>query len=136
MRKTAIVLIALLVALAVVVVFLLSSPDAQDLLKGHKTISSAAQIDKLVIGWVGNPYTDDYQNSRIAGYMQNNSTQKLSKVNIEIELLDSKGNRKEIVKYTLENVLPGQRKSFDANAGTLDGSRNAKVKITSVEVVK
>ena len=43
---------------------------------------------------------------------------------------------RQIVKYTLNDIAPGQKKSFDANGGPLSGPRTAKVKIISVEVVK
>ena len=57
-------------------------------------------------------------------------------MDLEISLYNAKGDRKELVKYTVRDIPAHQRKSFDANAGVLDGPRNAKVKLVKVEVVK
>lgn len=136
MRRVLILLAAVGVALAVVVLFLISSPDAQDMFKSRQVVKDQKLMNKMVFGYVGNPYTDDYKNSRIPGYMQNNGRDKIAAVDLEIALYNGDGDRKELVKYTVRDIAPGKRKSFDANAGTLDGPRTAKVKLVRVEVVK
>lgn len=136
MRRTLALLVTVVVLLAVAVLYVVSAPGAKDLFRSRSRITDEKTMNKMIFGYVGNPYTDDYQNSRIPGYMRNESKQEVASIDLEIDLYSSKGDRKEIIKYTVRDVAPGQRKSFDANAGTLDGPRTAKVKILSVEVVK
>ncbi|RJQ54657.1 MAG: hypothetical protein C4521_03940 [Actinobacteria bacterium] len=99
-------------------------------------IKDAKQIEQTALAFVRNPYQDDYQLVRIAGYVQNLGRAKIASAYLEIQLLDGDGNKKELVKYQVNEVPAYSRKSFDANAGSIAGSRKAEVKITRLEVVK
>ncbi len=132
MRKYVLLLV---VILAVAVVIGLSAIRSKD---GGKTevIKDQKVIAKSVVAFVRNPYKDDYDISRIVGYVENRGRGKLVRAHLEIQLLDKDGNKKELVKYDVTDVPPMSRRSFDANAGGLSGDRRAAAKITEIEVVK
>lgn len=136
MRKSGIVLAVGLALIAGVVAYFLLSPSGADLLRSKKVITDAKVINKTAVGYVGNPYKDDYQMSRVTGYVDNLGKQELARVVFEIRLIDSDGNRKERVKYVVTDVPARSRKSFDANAGAISGARNAEAKIVEIEVVQ
>lgn len=136
MRRSYILLGAIILILGVGVLYMTSAPQAMDIFKSKQVVTKAAETNNLARGWVGAPYPDDYGMTRIPGYMDNVSKDDLRNVQIEIQLLDDKGNRKEIVKYTVEAVPVGARRTFDVNAGPISGPRTATVKLVSVEVVK
>jgi len=100
------------------------------------TIRDPKLIPKYAVAFVRNPYKDDYDLSRIAGYVDNLGTTRIIRAHLEIQLVDSSGNRKELVKYDVTSIGPRSRKSFDANAGGLPASRRSTAKITVIEVVK
>jgi hypothetical protein len=99
-------------------------------------ITNQALINKTVFGFVGAPTKDDYDNVRIQGYMDNLGTKTVAKVNLEIQLFDDKGNRKEIVKYTISDIAPKTRKTFTANAGVFVAPRTSKARVVSIEVAR
>lgn len=136
MRRSYILLGAIILILGVGVLYMTSAPQAMDIFKSKKLVTKAAETNNLARGWVGAPYPDDYGMTRIPGYMDNVSKDDLRNAKIEIQLLDDKGNRKEVVKYTVESVPVGARTTFDVNAGPIGGPRTATVKLISVEVVK
>lgn len=138
MRNWYIVGITVAVLLGVVVVAWMFGPMVVGAVQDANTqkVTNQALINKTVFGWVGAPNKDDYDNTRVQGYMDNLGNKKIAKINLEIQLFDQKGNRKEIVKYTIDDVSPKTRKTFMANAGVLDGPRTAKVKVSSIEVVR
>ncbi len=136
MRKTVIVLALVVLVAAGAAAYFLFVPGATDVLRSRQVIKDQAKIQKIAVGYVGFPYKDDYQMSRINGYVDNLGSAKLSRVVFEIRLLDAKGNRVERVTYTVLDVPAKSRKSFDANAGAISGSRNAEAKITEIEVVR
>lgn len=136
MRRSYIFLGIVILILGVGVIYLTSAPQAMDFFKSKRTVTKPAEAGQLARGWVGSPYVDDYGMTRIPGYLDNISKNELANARIEIQLTDSSGNRKEIVKYTVESVPSGKRRTFDANAGALDGPRDATVILKSVEVVK
>lgn len=136
MRKIFIVLGSVILVLAGVAVWVALNPSSLDALRAKETVTDATAVGKTAVVFVRNPYKDDYQMSRIPGYVDNLTGTKLSKVDIEIQLADGDGNRKEVVKYTVIDVEPRSRKTFDANAGAISGPRRASVKVKSIEVVK
>jgi hypothetical protein len=93
-----------------------------------------AEIDATAIAFVQNPYTDDYDMTRIAGYLQNLSEKTIASASIEIQLLGKDGGKDELIKYEVLDVPPGSRKSFDANAGSISGPRTSEVTIVALQV--
>jgi len=136
MRRSYILLGAVILILGVGVLYLTSAPQAMDIFKSKKLVTSPSEAGTLARGWVGSPYTDDYGLTRIPGYLDNLSKQDISNAKIEVQLLDSDGNRKETVEYTVVSVPAGKRRTFDVNAGALNGPRTAQVVLKSLEVVK
>lgn len=137
MRRGLIVgLVLMIAALGGLAAYLVGSPAARDMLRPRQVLKDQAAIQKTAIGYVGNPYKDDYEMSRISGYVDNLSEKRLDRVVFEIRLVDQKGNKRETVLYTVRDVGGRSRKTFDANAGQIDGSRSAQAKITEIEVVK
>lgn len=133
MRKviTALIVVALLAAVTVVALLFSSrGPTSTQVIKDAKTIPKSA------IAFVRNPYKDDYGMSRVSGYVQNRTGTKIVNARLDIQLSDSAGNKKELIKYQVKDILPYSRKSFDANAGPLGGARRADVKIVEIEVAK
>jgi hypothetical protein len=136
MRRIYIVLGILVLVLGIAIIYVTSAPDALNFMRSTQKVTDPAKMQSMALGWVGLPYTDDYQITHIPGYIDNHSGSTLASVDLQIWLLDSDGNRKEIVKYTVKDVPPGRRKTFDANAGPLKSSRTAKIKIDSITVVR
>lgn len=133
MRKVYLILAIMLVLVGVIVFFALSLNGGT----ATKTIKDPTAINKTVAAFVGNPYKDEYDLSRIAGYIDNRGAAKVVRAHLEIQLVDKDGNRKELVKYDVTDIPAFSRRTFDANAGDLPaGSRRAQAKITEVEVVK
>lgn len=132
MRKVLAALIVIAVLAAITILALLGS-------RGQITpqvIKDKKIIPKSAVAFVRNPYKDDYGMSRMSGYVQNLTAVKITTARLEIQLSDSNGNRKELIKYKVSDVLPYSRKSFDANAGPIGGARRADVKIVEIEVVR
>ncbi len=131
MRKYVLLVVVLAIVAAVAVVaFQTDRTGPTQLIKDKKL------INKTVVAFVRNPYKDNYDISRIAGYIDNRGAAKVARAHLEIQLLDSKGNRKELVKYDITDIPAYSRRSFDANAGDLSGDRKAVAKITEIEVAK
>lgn len=99
-------------------------------------VTDQDRIAKMAVGFVNEPYLDDYGMTRIAGWVQNRSGDRLETVTLAITLLDDKGNKREKVTYEVHDVEPGKRVTFDANAGSIAGSRLAKVAIARMEVAQ
>jgi hypothetical protein len=134
MRSPQVALTAVVVALVAGVAYwlLVSGPLAP--LAPTRTLTDPAAIQRTAFGFVNNPYRDDYGMWRISGYLDNLSKTRIAKAYLEVQLADSSGNNKELVKYQVTDILPGARKSFDANAGSLSGPRKANATITRLEV--
>lgn len=132
MRKvyTALLVIAVLATVTIVALVSSRGPTTTQVIKDKKA------IPKSSIAFVRNPYKDDYGMSRISGYVQNRTGTKIVNARLEIQLSDSTGNKKELIKYQVKDILPYSRKSFDANAGPIGGARRADVKIVEIEVAK
>jgi hypothetical protein len=124
MRKLYVMLGIVVLVLAAVAAYVLVRPDASDSLRPKATVTDA------------NPFKDDYDLSHIAGYVDNLGKADVASVKLEIQLLDNEGNRKELVKYTVEDIKAGARKTWDANAGSIAGPRRSVVKITGIEVYR
>jgi hypothetical protein len=99
-------------------------------------ITEAATIDEQVLAYIRPPYKDDYEMMRISGYVDNNGETWLRRAVLEIQLKDSEGNNKELVKYEVTDLPPESRKTFDANAGSIGGTRQATIKVVEIEVVQ
>jgi len=110
-------------------------PGASNVFAKKSTVTDEKQIKKMAIGFVGLPYKDDYGMTRVGGYIDNVSSKELTTVKIEMRMIDDKGNKRELVKYEIIDVPAKSRKTFDANAGALGGTRKAEIKIVAVEAV-
>jgi hypothetical protein len=135
MRGARIVLVLIVLGLLAAVAYLLLSPAGLDLLRGSTTVTSEEEIVKMTAGFVALPYRDDYGMTRLSGYIDNLTDKELAEVQLEMQLIDKDGNKAEVVRYTLKDIPPKSRKTFDANAGAIGGSRTAEIKVTSVKVV-
>ncbi len=133
MRKVYVAFVIFLVAAAAVVFLALSSKSGGG---STTTIKDPKKIPRMVTAFVRNPYKDDYDLSRISGYVDNLTAGKVVRAHIEIQLQDKDGNRKELVKYDVTDIPAYSRKTFDANAGALGGDRRSTAKITEIEVVR
>lgn len=134
MRKVYVVFAALVVVLGVVLALVLTRPDlTTDLLRSKTKVTGEEQVNKTVSVFVRNPYKDDYGVVRIPGYVDNLGNKRVARVQLKITLYE-KQDRREIVTYEVEDIPVGSRKTFDANAGTLEGGRTAQVEITTLEV--
>jgi hypothetical protein len=136
MRRTMTILGVSILVLAAAAAYLLLTPGSTDFLKKRQVVTDAKTVNSIASGFVRNPYKDDYDMTRIAGYVDNLGGDKLARVVFEIRLLDPQGNKKERVTYVVENVAPHARKTFDANAGQIAGARTAEARITEVDVLK
>ncbi len=136
MRKWYIVIGTAVVLLGIAALAWMFVPSLADVFRSTTKITDTAAINKTVFGFVGAPYLDDYSNTRLPGYMDNISNKTVAKVNLEIQLFDSKGDRKELVSYSISDIAPGTRRTFVANAGQLDGPRTSKIRVVSVQVAK
>jgi hypothetical protein len=136
MRKLYVMLGIVVLVLAAVAAYVLVRPDASDSLRPKATVTDANEVKKYVVVFARNPFKDDYDLSHIAGYVDNLGKADVASVKLEIQLLDNEGNRKELVKYTVEDIKAGARKTWDANAGSIAGPRRSVVKITGIEVYR
>lgn len=99
-------------------------------------IEDPAEIDKMVIGFVGSPFVDDYNMLRVPGYVDNNSDSDIKSATLEIQLIDEDGNKKELVEYIMEDIGARSRETYDVNAGTVPADRTATIRIVQLEVYK
>lgn len=136
MRPAYVVIGVLVLALVGAGVYVATNPDVLDTFKTKKSITNDKQIQKMAVGFVANPYQDDYGMIRVSGYVDNKSKSKIVTAKLEINLLDEKGNRKERIEYQLSGIDANSRKSFDTIGGTYAGPRNAQMKIAAIEVVQ
>jgi hypothetical protein len=135
MRKTYVVLAIVASLLVAALAYLALAPGAENLFRSAHTVTDPALVKKSVVVFVRNPYKDDYGVTRIPGYIDNVGRQDIASVDVEIQLYDGE-KRKELVKYTVEDVKAGARKTFDANAGLIDIGREARIKIKALEVYR
>lgn len=135
MRKGVIALGLTAVLLAAGLAVLVSNPDAINVFRGKEKTTDGKAIARTAVVFVRHPYKDDYNVLRIPGYVDNIGKREIARIDLEIQLYEGEA-RKEKVLYSVENIKAGRRKSFDANAGTLDPGRTAKVKVTAIEVYK
>ncbi|MHB9148474.1 MAG: hypothetical protein ACYC33_00065 [Thermoleophilia bacterium] len=135
MRIVLYVVIAVIVlALIGVAAVLFGSSDGGTGSGPTTAITDPAQIDEIAVAFVQNPYNDDYGMMRIVGYLDNFGSSTIVSATLEIQLLGDDGGKKELVTYEVADVAPGARRTFDANAGTIDGSRTVNVKIAELRV--
>jgi hypothetical protein len=134
--KRTILLGSLVVVLAAIAAYVLLVPHAADVFAKKTVITDQATIGRLSLGFVQNPYPDDYNVMRIPGWVDNRGAQRIVSADLEIQMTDDQGNRKELVKYQVLDIPPRSRKSFDANGGTFSGARKTQVKIVRLEVVQ
>ncbi len=139
MRRTLVqpVLLGVVIAVLVAVVAaLLLVPNATQIFQRKSVVTDQAKINKLVLGYVGAPYPDDYNVLRVPGWVDNLTTQRIVSATLEIQLLDKDGNRKELVQYEVDDIAARSRKSFNANGATFTQPRTATIKITRLEVAE
>lgn len=136
MRKSVIILIAVVVLLGGLAAYLVFVPGATNLFRRATAVTDPQEAASMAVAGVESPYKDDYGMTRITGWVDNRTADDFKSVSIKIQLLDQGGNRKELVDYTVEDVPAGSRKTFDANAGSIDGSRSAKLTVSKVEVYR
>lgn len=132
--KRIVLLGAVVTVLVAAVAFFLFVPQAAEVFTSKRTVTDKAQIAQISLGFVQNPYPDDYNVMRIPGWLENRGDKRIVSADIEIQLLDDGGNRKELVKYTVTDIKPRSRKTFDANAGNFNGPRKTQIKIVKLEV--
>lgn len=140
MRK-ALIIAGIVIILAglggLVYYFLLAPQDAGGAPSGPSTvITDREAINAQVVAFIRNPYKDDYEITRIAGYVDNKGETYVKRALIEIQLADDQGNKKELVKYEVKDIPADSRRTFDANAGSIAGTRSATGIITEIEVVE
>ena len=136
MRGLRVLIVLIIIAVAGGAVYFILGDDVAAMFESTSVVKDPKVIDKTVVAFVRNPFEDDYGIKRLAGYVDNKGKKDLAVVNIEIQLLDGDGNKKELVKYRVENVPPSSRKPFDANAGAIQGDREAQIKVVSLEVTE
>jgi hypothetical protein len=136
MRRPLVWLAIAVAALALLVAYLVLASGPLAPFAPTRTITDPAKIQTMALGFVNDPYKDDYDIWRLSGYLDNLSRSTIVAAHLDVQLLDSNGNKKELVKYTVRDVLPGKRKSFDADAGMLSGPRKATATITSLVVTR
>lgn len=136
MRKLLMLSVVLVLGVGAAWAYVAFAPAVRASMQPTALIEDQEQIDEQVLVFVRNPYKDDYQLSRLPGYLDNKGDRRILRATLEIELRDSSGNRKEIVSYEVHDIEPGTRKTFDANAGAIDGPRQAAVRVSELEVVQ
>lgn len=136
MRIGRVLLVLLVIALIALVAYVVMTPEVLQNFRPTKVISDAKQIDKMTLGFVREPYADDYNNLRVPGWIDNRSKQDMKVVSVEIQLLDEKQQKKEKITYDIQNVAAGTRETFDINAGMVPPGRTAQITIKKVEVIE
>lgn len=135
MRKQTLVSFVLILVGVVAVVLIAMPVVRQGVLPSSGTLTQdAEEISKRALAYSGAPYRDDYGNTRVPGYVDNNGDRRLVKVNLIIDLLDDAGNRKERIQYTVDDIAAGERKWFDVDAGSWAGPRKPTITVESIEV--
>ncbi len=135
MKRSYVVIGIVIVLVAGVVGYLLLVPGASDFLAETQIIEDQAQIDEMALAYIAQPYPDDYNTTRIPGYLDNRSESEFAEVTIEIQLLTDDGDAAELIQHELTDIAPGARKTFDINAGTIGETRRAEVDVTSITIV-
>ncbi|HET6351072.1 MAG TPA: hypothetical protein VFG89_02930 [Coriobacteriia bacterium] len=136
MRIGRVLLILLVVAIIGAVGYVVLNPDIMQSFRPTKAITNQKQIDSMTLGFVREPYSDDYNNLRVPGWVDNRSKQDMKSISVEIQLMDEKQQKKEKITYDIQNVKAGTRQTFDINAGTIPPGRTATIKIKKLEVIQ
>ena len=77
MKRSYVVIGIVIVLVAGVVGYLLLVPGASDFLAKTQIIEDQAQIDEMALAYIAQPYPDDYNTTRIPGYLDNRSERSL-----------------------------------------------------------
>jgi hypothetical protein len=136
MKALYIVVAVVIVLLGGVFVYLLLGPDSSDFFANKQTITEPGTITEMAAAYVDRPYPDDYNTTRVPGYVDNLSDKRFVSVTLEIQLLREDGDKAEVIEHTLEDIGPGARKTFDINAGTIGENRTAQGGIIAIVVVE
>lgn len=128
--------ILILVLLAAGIAYFYFAPGASNAFRETEVIEDPEVINEMVLGYVGPPFTNDYNVLRIPGWIDNNSESEIRAATIQIQLVDEDGNKQELVDYVVEELAPHSRKTFDINGGTIPPGRNATIQILELEVYK
>lgn len=131
-----VVLILVLVLLVAGVAYFYFAPGASNILRETQVIEDPEVVNEMVLGYVSSPFTNDYNVLRIPGWLDNNSESEIRAATIQIQLTDEEGNKKELIDFTVEDIAPNSRKTFDVNGGTIPGTRTATIEIVELEVYK
>ncbi len=99
-------------------------------------ITDADEVGTYALAFVQPPYRDDYNNLRLAGYVDNIGSVDLISVQLEIEVRDSANNRLLLVEHATGAIPVGQRAWFDLDQGTFGEPGTASIKVISVEAAR
>ena len=130
------VIVAIVVVLLGVAAYFVFAPGAMDPFRSVQRVTDEDKVNEMALAFVSAPYTDDYQVMRVPGWFDNLSKSEMRAARLEIQLLDEDGAKKEKITYDLKDIPAQTRKTFDINAGTISGARDATIKVVWVEVYK
>jgi hypothetical protein len=136
MKAVYVVIAIVIVVLGGAAVWLVLGSGSSDFLANEQTVSDAETINEMAAAYVDRPYPDDYNVTRVPGYVDNISDKTFASVTLEIQLLADDGDKAEVVEHTVEDINPGSRKTFDINAGTIGESRTAQGAIIEIVYVE
>lgn len=136
MKTSYVIAAVVILVLGGVVAWLLLTDGASDFLATERSVTEPDTINELAAAYVDRPYPDDYNVTRVVGYVDNVSQEQFSSVTLEIQLLTSDGDKAELIEHTLEDIAPGTRKTFDINAGTIGDTRLAEGGIAEIVILE
>lgn len=99
-------------------------------------ITDEAEVQTHALAFVQPPYRDDYNNLRLAGYVDNIGNTEIISATLEIEVRDSQDNRLLLVEHVTGAVPVGQRAWFDLDQGTFGEPGTASIRVIAVEVAR
>jgi hypothetical protein len=134
MRVALVILGIVVLVLAGLAAYFLLVPGATDFLRETTVITDEAAIGEMAVGFVASPYLDDYNTTRLSGYVDNYSERDIAVARCEMQLFNETAEREELVEFTVEDIAPQSRKTFEVNAGTIGDSRTAEITIIELEV--
>lgn len=97
-------------------------------------ITDEAEVNAHALAFVQPPYRDDFDNLRVAGYVDNLGERELVAATVEIELRNDNGDRIALIEHTVPSVPARERVWFDIDQGTWPGPTTATITVKSVEV--
>ena len=134
MRAARVVLIIVAIALVGAIAWVVFSPQIEEAGRSTVSVTDEAEIVARVIAFAADPYLDDYGTTRVTGWVENIGEQEIAVTRVEVQLVREDGEKEELVRIEVRDIEPGTRKSYEANAGTLDGPRRAEISVPELEV--